>query len=300
MILMIGIILGLIAGFTQSVSYIFSRMFVTRRHSSPMQLLVMGHIVMGIFSLAILPWLWWGDIPSICSFIWPLSAVTVFYLLGQLAFFIALKQSDASRISPLLAFKIVFLALLTSILLAQPLKIIQWGGVFLCVVAAFLLNNTGGKLPWRSFLFVLAACLFYSLSDMNIKILINRLDSLGTMHAIFFSVCSSYVFCGLIGLLFLPWVRGCSWGNLLYASPFALSWLIAMFFLFASFALVGVVFGNILQSTRGIFSIVIGAGLAKIGWEHIESRTSRIVFIRRLAAAVVMCIAILLYVYPLL
>jgi drug/metabolite transporter (DMT)-like permease len=298
MSLMLGIILGLVAGLGQSVSYIFSKMFVARRHSSPMQLLVMGHIVMGLFSAMILPWLWWGNIPPLGHYIWPVAAVTIFYLLGQLAFFMALKRTDASRLSPLLAFKIVFLAVLSSILLHQPLVAVQWIGVFLCILAAFLLNNTGGKLPWRSFLSILAACLFYSLSDMNIKILINRLSSLGAMHAIFFSVCYSYLFCGLIGLVFLPWVRGCSWNNLVYSSPFALSWLIAMFFLFASFAIVGVVFGNILQSTRGIFSIVIGAGLAKMGWEHIEQRTSRRVFIRRLAAAVVMCIAILLYVYP--
>jgi drug/metabolite transporter (DMT)-like permease len=299
-LLITGIILGLIAGMTQSVSYIFSRMFVTRRHSSPMQLLVLGHIIMGGISALILPWLWRSGLPDLRAYIWPLLVVTGFYLLGQLMFFIALKSSDASRLSPMLAIKIVFLALLTSILLQQPLAIVQWGGILVCVSSAFLLNNTGGRLPWRSLIFVLMACLFYSLSDTNIKIFVDRLCLTGfsTIHSIFLAVCMTYTLCGLVSLMVLPWVGGWSKENLRYATPFALAWLIAMFFLFASFASVGVVFGNILQSTRGIFSILIGVVLAKMGLEHIEQKTTRTVFTRRLAAAVLMCLAIILYVSP--
>jgi uncharacterized membrane protein len=300
MLLLIGIVLGLIAGFTQSVSYIFSRRFVTRRHSSPMELLILGHIVMGAISVILLPWLWQSKMPPLNVYIWPLLGITGFYLLGQLAFFIAIKTSDASRLSPLLAIKIVFLAMITAGLLHQPLVLVQWIGIFVCVFSAFLLNNTGGKLPWSSLLFVLAACLAYSLSDMSIIFLIDRLCHAGltTMHSIFLGVCMSYTLCGLVGLVMLPAASGCSFQKLRCAAPFALSWLIAMFFLFASFAMVGVVFGNILQSSRGIFSIVIGAILAKMGYEHLEQKTSRSIFLRRLGAAMLMCLAIFLYVYP--
>jgi drug/metabolite transporter (DMT)-like permease len=296
--LITGIVLGLFAGLTQSVSYIFSRMFVTRRRSGPMQLLVLGHVIMGAISALILPFLWSDKVPAFSAYGWPMAACAGFYLLGQLAFFAALSRSDASRLSPLLALKIVFLACLSAFFLKQELAYVQWLGVFLSVVAAFLLNYTGGRLPWLSLITVLAACLFYSLSDLNIKIFVDRLAGMGTLHAIFLGVSLCYLLCGLIGLVFLPWVGGWSKENLRYAAPFALSWLIAMFFLFASFALVGVVFGNILQSTRGVFSILIGAGLAKMGMEHLEQKTSRAVFVRRLAAAVLMCLAILLYVSP--
>jgi drug/metabolite transporter (DMT)-like permease len=298
--LMIGITLGLIAGLTQSVSYIFSRRYVARHRSSPVQLLILGHIVMGVISAIILPWLWRSDLPGLRVYAWPLAAVTGFYLLGQLSFFAALKFSDASRLSPLLALKIVFLALLTAMLLRQPIAIIQWAGIFICVSSAFLINNSGGTLPWRSLLLILSACLFYSLSDMHIKILVDRFCTCGlnTLHSVFLGVCLCYTLAGGLSMIFLPWVGGWSRENLAYATPFALAWLFAMFFLFASFAQVGVVFGNILQSTRGIFSIVIGAVLAKMGLEHIEQKTTRAVFTRRLAAAVLMCLAIILYVSP--
>lgn len=298
--LMTGIMLGLIAGLTQSVSYIFSRMFVTRRHSSPVQLLILGHIIMGMICTILLPWLWRSGLHDLHFWIWPLLFVTGFYLLGQLMFFIALKTSDASRLSPMMAIKIVFLALLTSILLQQPLVIMQWVGILVCILSAFLLNNTGGRLPWRSLIFVLMACMFFSLSDTYIKVFVDRLclTGLNTIQSIFLAVCMTYTLCGLVSLMLLPWVGGWSKENLRYATPFALAWLMAMVFLFASFAMVGVVFGNILQSTRGIFSILIGGVLAKIGLEHIEQKTSRTVFTRRLAAAVLMCLAIILYVSP--
>lgn len=298
--LIAGIVLGLIAGLTQSGSYIFSRRYVVRHHSGPLQLLILSHIVMGVISAVILPWLWRSDLPEPGVYVWPLLSVSGFYLLGQFFFFAALKSSDASRLSPLLALKIVFLAMLTAMLMHQPIAPMQWAGIFVCVSSAFVLNHTGGSLPWRSLVFILGACIFYSLSDMNIKILVDRFcgSGLTTLHSVFLGVCLSYILCGVFSLILLPRVGGWSKDNIRYAVPFALAWLTAMFFLFASFAMVGVVFGNILQSTRGIFSIVLGALLAKMGHEHIEQKTTRAVFARRLAAGVLMCLAIILYVSP--
>jgi hypothetical protein len=51
-----------------------------------------------------------------------------------------------------------------------------------------------------------------------------------------------------------------------------------------------------MQSTRGMLSIVIGAGLANAGWHGLETRLDRGTLIRRLLAAALMTAAIALYV----
>ena len=68
-----------------------------------------------------------------------------------------------------------------------------------------------------------------------------------------------------------------------------------MLLLFGCFQAVDVVFGNILQSTRGLISIVLGAGLAGAGMVHLEKKVSRGVFWRHMAAAMLMSAAIVLY-----
>ena len=73
------------------------------------------------------------------------------------------------------------------------------------------------------------------------------------------------------------------------------AWLVGMMCLFICFEAVGVVYGNILQSTRGLISIVIGAHLAGLGMVHLEQKHPRHVVLRRLGAAAMMCAAIALY-----
>ena len=63
-----------------------------------------------------------------------------------------------------------------------------------------------------------------------------------------------------------------------------------------SFGTVGALFGNVLQSTRGLMAVAIGPVLAHAGWHDLEERVDRGIFLRRLAAATLMVIAVLVYV----
>jgi uncharacterized membrane protein YadS len=81
------------------------------------------------------------------------------------------------------------------------------------------------------------------------------------------------------------------------AIPFSVAWFISVAALYTCFALAGAVFGNILQSTRGVMSIGLAAVIAKLGHLHLESLTPRSVMVRRIVAAVLMTIAIGLYSY---
>ncbi|MEM6507538.1 MAG: hypothetical protein AAF711_19030, partial [Planctomycetota bacterium] len=57
-----------------------------------------------------------------------------------------------------------------------------------------------------------------------------------------------------------------------------------------------IILGNILQSTRGLMSILLGVLIAKLGHHHIESHAPLKVVIQRAIAAAMMIGAIALYV----
>ena len=80
------------------------------------------------------------------------------------------------------------------------------------------------------------------------------------------------------------------------AAEYSAAWLLAMFGLYACIGYVGVILSTILQSTRGITSVILGAILSGQGWHQLESRVERHVFFRRLIAALCMTTAVALYV----
>ena len=290
-----GIVLGLAMAVTQSVSFLSMRHFVVGRDKGPTRLLILGHVLMGVISAAALPFLWDARAGNVAGFIRPLLGAAGFYLAGQGALMFALTRADASRISPLLAMKIVVLALVTATFLGRTYSPWQWAGVSLSVAAAFVLNYTGGRMPIACTLAVVLTCGAYAMSDLHVKMLVDALGQMGKLRASLLGASMCYVLTGIAAMALLPWAGKKLWADLPRAAPFAISWLTAMVFLFACFAYVGVVFGNILQSTRGLISIVLGARIAAIGLNHIERKHPRRVLIRRLAAAGMMCLAIVLW-----
>jgi hypothetical protein len=121
---------------------------------------------------------------------------------------------------------------------------------------------------------------------------------MGLFQGVVFSTALCYFLSGIGGLIFLL-VRphNVSRDAWLYSLPFAFSWLIAMFFLFSCFALIGVVFGNILQSTRGVMSIGLGYFIAHIGFDRLEIKITRQVLVKRILAAFLMTFSIVLFYY---
>jgi drug/metabolite transporter (DMT)-like permease len=290
-----GILLGLAAATSQSSSYIFSKLFVRRFQRSIVNLLVLSHIAMGVVCLAALPFIWPEHWPAARDVAAPLARAAGFYVVGQTGLFRALRRSDASRVAPLLGLKILMLVLLSILFLGQHFSTLQWIGALTCVVAAGILNASGGPIARSSLLWVLVACLGYSLSDMGIRALVDQFTYLGMFHGTIVSVVLAYIVTGLIALAALFAIERPTVEMWRYALPFAGCWLLAMCFLFACFGLIGVVFGNIVQSSRGLLSVLLGALLARAGMVHLEQRTTRTVFLLRCAGAVLMTAAIVLY-----
>lgn len=290
-----GVLFGFGAAGFQSLSYLFSRWFLQRVGATPVGLLGASHVLMGAASLALLPFFVEGQ-PPWRDFALPLLGAAGFYVVGQAGLFAALRRADSSRIAPLLGFKIFVLALISVAAMGERLSVEQWGAVVLSVGAVFLLNETGGRMSMPAIAATLVAVVGYSLSDLSIKALVDALAPAGP-RATMLAVCWTYILCGVAGVPMLLAGRGRWPGARVWAAaaPYAFCWFMGMVCLYAAFATIGVVFGNIIQSTRGLISIVLGVGVARWGMLRLESRVSAGVLANRVAGAVLMTVAIALY-----
>ncbi|MDH4202880.1 MAG: DMT family transporter [Phycisphaerae bacterium] len=293
---LLGIGLGLGAAFFQSLSYICIRRFNNRHDDNIIALLALSHILMGLISIPLAGWLWPESMPPLSSYGLSLLGTSGFYLLGQFFLFAAIIHSEPSRVSPLLGLKVFILAMISVVFLNQHLNTSKWVAVILTTAAVLLLSHSGKRLEGRFILPGLLACLSYCLSDLCIKVLVDHFAFLGILRGAVLATALSYIVCGIFGAVVVALnPKHSTRDTWLYAVPFAISWFLAMICLFSCFGLVGVVFGNILQSTRGMLSIVLGFVIAHIGFEALEPKPSMRIIVQRLVAAVLMTGAVVLF-----
>jgi hypothetical protein len=199
-----------------------------------------------------------------------------------------------------LSLKILFLSGFTVLFLGAHMTSWQWLAAALAVAAAVALNYSGKGMPLAAIVPLLGACVGYSLSDLYIRDLVLAIKvggGLSMFRASVLAVGCSYVVTGVAALAAVPFGGGVrtlrQWP---YAVPFAAAWFTAMIVLFACFATMGVLPGNIVQSSRGLISIFIGAALAHLGHTHLEQKVSRWVLLRRAVAAAALMAAIAMFV----
>ncbi|MEM7626909.1 MAG: EamA family transporter [Planctomycetota bacterium] len=300
--MILGIALGLMTALGHSLAYLATRWFTQDRGRPTTQLLVLAHVMMGVVSGLALPWLWPDGVGLDAVWLKPYAALVFFFVIAQSCLIGSLKYADASRVAPLISLKVAMLAGITVAMGATILPI-QWAAVGLAVAAAFVLNGVGGRMPGRATGLVVLACVCYALADTMILEVIEAGRALSgdrsVMGGPLWCVGVVYAGTGVLAVGLLPWwggrdVRG--WEAWRDALPYTGAWLGAMVMLYATFASVGLVFGAILQSTRGLISIGLGVALAHAGWHHLEQKHGASVVGRRLAAAALMTAAVALYV----
>lgn len=293
--MVIGIILGLGGAIFQSFSYLMTRHFM-HRHGSPLHLLIASHIIMGIMAIILLPFAYTPIVLQPSRYLSPLLQCSGFFLIAQATFFLALKNIESSRVSPLLGMKIIIIAIISYLFYDKNFVSIQWLAIILCFIGAMLTNWSGGKIPIRSWFWIIVTCTGYSLSDINIKILVDMIGQDNLVNSTMLAVSLNFIICGsaaLIGFLLVPNPQ--RWQNLKPALPFALCWFTSILFIFGCFANIGPIFGNIIQSSRGIFSVIIGFIVAKAGHQHLESTTTGSIVICRIIAAIMMLLAMAMF-----
>jgi len=297
-----GLILAFVATFFQSTSYIFSRSFLIKHKSGPFALLIISHCVMGTVSLFILPFC----LPKNHQILLVLLPYILFsilaYIFGQFCFFNTLKHTEASKISGMLGFKIIFLALISVLFLNQHFSLLQWGSVLMAVIATLVFASSD-KLDWdfKDNLpimgWVIATCLGYASSDIISAAGIRHLMvEISPLKSTLLVVASQYIILGIGSIYALPKILKEDRALLKDAIGYSITWYTGILFLFLSFTFVNVVLANIVQSTRGLTSIGIALIVTKLGHTHLEAKMTTSTLVKRIVVAVLMAFAVIFYV----
>lgn len=217
---------------------------------------------------------------------------------GQAFFLLALKQANPSQIASLLALKLIGISTGSLLVLHMSITTFQIAGIVLSLAAVLLLNSSRDRIPVKGLVFSLLAVIGYSVSDICIAVIVKDLELAQVTNPSLVGMALVYICTGFIGIIMLPFLKDFLKKPVLWLSalPFAGAWFIAMNLLFYTFLLLGPVFANILQTTRGIISVLLGKIISKRGWIKLEETMPRHTFMRRLAAAMLMTAAVCLFV----
>ena len=157
------------------------------------------------------------------------------------------------------------------------------------------MNWSGGAhFTWKGIGYLAAALVFYSLTDMAETHLVRLPREIGIFQA---AIGMGVVCYGVLGVLTLPLLWRFRWTKrqFVLALPFAVTWFLSQVVLFVCFGLLGTVFGNVIQASRGLISIGIGIVLLRFGLGKLDAEISGEMWIRRIVAAVLMTAGIVLY-----
>ena len=294
--MVMGIFAAALCALLQAFSYLSSAAFM-KRYNSSFKLMVFSQIAMGIVSIPI----------SLIFFPMglfnkPIELIVVLLLwiaatcIGQFFFFATQKHIESSRLSSLLGLKIVVLAVFTAIFYGQRLKITQIIAILLATACAFIMN--GGKSTRKITLpaigFLMATVISYCTADL-IETNLMKISASGNVWCDGLGVCATCYM--ILGFCMIPLLKKCdfSWEQLKHGSPFGVLYFFSQVALFVSFGLIGPVFANVIQSSRGIISVIIAIMLCRFGWGSLDAHGSRGLWIRRIICAIVMSTAIVLY-----
>ena len=287
-----GIVAGLVSAFLQSSAYVFSRRFIVR-HQSPFKLMIYGTLHLAIFSVVMLMVL----TPFVNFTFTPVAGawMVVFAVcgcLGNFSFFRALRDIEASRLSSLMGLKLAVLTPLNLFFVSDLPGIWQIISILLSMLAAVGMNFTGGPLKLRGLIFLGITLVCYSMTDIAAAEM-TRMVNCGHLSA-FYATSLAFTAMGAAPAIML-WKMKFEKECFKDAFPYGAFWFAAMILLFMTFGLIGVLYGTIIQATRGVFSVILGWALLKAGIDRLEPEVSTAAWIRRLVMALLMIGAIALY-----
>lgn len=298
-----GIIFGLTAAFLMSLSYVFSKRFMLR-HGSAFHLILYAQLWQGIMGLILL-FLIHGKYDYAMlkdgTFCWKhigwVVMTAALGMFGNFSFFRTLRLLEASRLSSLLGLKIILLGLICMTLLREQLNWMHWSAILLATISAVGMNFTGGKITWKAGFWLFMTLCGYAFGDLAATALVRQIGG----HGIYPSLATAGLAAVVqgIGMCFLLMLKSVpkNSGVIRDSFPYALGWFASLLFLYDCFGNLGVLFGTILQSARGLISVLIGALLLKFGLEEYEPRVSRSAWIRRFIMAILMIGAMSLYAF---
>lgn len=289
----IGIISGLVTAFMQSFSYLGGRRFLAKEGNA-VQLMISSLIICGVGAWLLLPFFWYPE----KYFTWQMALWVLLtdggFLVGQWGFFNAQKHIESSRIASLLGLKVVAVTLLTMTFLGERYSILQYTAIAGAAAAAMLMNWSKGKLDWKGMNYLITALLGYASSDLGVQQVVKLIGGSDPISRGMAGYTLTYG-AMLIGALLVMPIFKVKWKMVKGALPQGCCWVISMWGLYVCFGLLGAAFGNVIQASRGVVSLVLGIVLSYFCIEGLEQKQSAAVWVRKTAAALLMFGSIVLY-----
>ena len=265
----------------------------------------MAHALLGLAAAVLLAVTW--DAAAVAGAVGPLAVSFGCFLVAQAGLFTALKRVEASTVAPLLSAKIVALAALSWALEGRPVTPLSGLAILLAMGGAAVVGGAGKRPDARSLGILAFTVAAYAGCDMGI---VRAIDSMTaaepsgaeSLTAAIRCMGVLYAALGLLAVALLPRVlrapggagagAGPRWAG---AASYAACWALAMATLFSAFSLLPVVLVAILQSTRSLWSVLLGGWLGRLGFGHLETNHGAGVLGLRVAGAAALVAAVGLY-----
>lgn len=290
----IFVLVGLSSGFAHSIYSAFSKALLKNRIKEPFLLFLYVSAIQALVT----PLLWivvrpqfppaaaWASLMISC-----LTCVAAYLFL-----YTALHCGDVSSVMPIMGSKVIFAGLLAIPMLHEKHNWQVYIAAALVAISIAILSyspSKGGssRFPLKPIALMTACCMVFGVTDIFIKRSLVYLDSYNFMVYYNFIV-------GILSLCVIPYITKRRVALILRGMDLQLCFfsavsLVAATLLFAVLLKIcsGVVIPNILQSTRGIFIVLISAVLSHRGSTVLETQSKKVYWLR-LAASVLIAVSI--------
>jgi len=288
------LLVGLSSGFAHSIYSAFSKALLKNRIREPFLLFLYINVIQALLT----PLLWLFIRPQFPSpaGLTPLLISCITCVAAYCFLYMALHCGDASSVMPIMGSKVIFAGLLAIPMLGEKHNWQVYIAVVLVAVAIAILGyspSKGGssKFPLKPIVLMATCSIIFGFTDIFIKRALSYVDSFN------FIIYYNFVV-GVLSLSVIPYIKKRKVSLVLKGMDLKLSIYAAVSVVAATLLYVimlemgsGVVIPNILQSTRGIFIVLISAVLTHRGSTILETQ-SRKVYMLRLAASFLIIVSI--------
>jgi drug/metabolite transporter (DMT)-like permease len=288
------ILVGLSSGFAHSIYSALSKALLKKRIKEPFLLFLYVSVIQALVT----PVLWIFIKPQFppAAGLTPLLISCCTCVAAYLFLYMALQSGEVSSVMPIMGSKVIFAGLLAIPMLQEKHTWQVYVAVVLVALAIAVLGyspstSNGSKFPLKPIILMTSCSIIFGFTDIFIKRALVYLDSFNFM--IYYNFIVGVLSLGLIPYVMKKRVPLVLKGMDLQLSFYSAVSLVAATLLYAVLLKIcsGVVIPNILQSTRGIFIVLISAVLTHRGSTVLETQSKR-VYLLRLAASFLIVVSI--------
>ncbi len=287
-------LIGLASGLAHSIYSAFSKALLKNRVKEPFLLFLYISVIQALVT----PLLWIFVRPQFPSpaGLTSLLVSCVTCVAAYLFLYTALHCGDVSSVMPIMGSKVIFAGLLAIPMLHEKHNWQVYIAAVLVAISIAILSYSpsksgSSKFPLKPIVLMTTCSIIFGFTDIYIKRALVYLDSYNFMIYYNFIV-------GVLSLCVIPYIRKKKVSLVLKGMDLQLSFYSAVSIVAATLLFVillkmgsGVVIPNILQSTRGIFIVLISAVLTHRGSTMLETQTKK-VYMLRLASSILIVVSI--------